>query len=203
MGTPGIASVNPSLTLLGDVLYSGPYGKQNGTHISFDSREALGGGLEAGFIINETFGISVGAIYVNKSFQQNNYTAANGDQVTATQTQGFVHFPVMLRFYPLRILTIGVGGFYNTSVSKWAVSYDQNGQNFTSDLSNDDLGRKSYDYGAIVSLGLELPVTKSWSLMGDVRLTQSLTSAAQANTDNWQYRDFHVIAGLKFNLGEN
>jgi hypothetical protein len=197
------AGLNPSLSIAGDVLFSGPYAQQNGINLSFSGRESLGGGLLMSFVINKSFGLEIGTLYLNQTFTEQNYDS-NFGAVTATESSGILHFPVLLKFYPLRIFSIGLGAFYTLAISNWSITYtDSSGVSHTDNVSYAARNLGTSDFGAVISAGLNIPLSDLFSVFGDLRLTQSLTSMATQNTSNWQYRNFQILAGVTFNFGEH
>ncbi len=117
------------------------------------------------------------------------YLTRGGD-VPGQESFKQLHVPIFARFWPAKIFTLGIGGYYSRVVSG----------DLAARSPSPALRYSNNDYGAMGEAGFDIPVTKYVGVMAEARLMQSIASkVGDANT--WDDRNLQILAGVRFTLG--
>ena len=115
-----------------------------------------------------------------------------GTPVSSQFTSGALHFPVLARYQLFNFLSPGIGLYYSRIVTSWTVSAP------SVQSTTVDYGRN--DFGVVAGLGVDIPVSESILVIGDVRYSRSLTDAARASNEVLKFSDLRVLAGVAVKL---
>jgi hypothetical protein len=183
----------------------------SGTELTQSSGKAslgIGGGALLGISAGTFLELEIGALKIARKYEVKTATASSTD--LSTYTQGAVQLPLLLRFNLLPFLSIGAGGFYNLGmgdIKKSSVETASDGTVETSSSkgSFSSFGLKKNDFGALVSLGIYVPVAPKISFIVDGRYALGL-SDVNANPGSstpvvkQKYTDIQVLAGLRISI---
>jgi outer membrane protein W len=176
------AWAGPSFSLVGDAIYSKPYG----TGVSADTKAKIGygGGLLAEFRLSPRVGMELGGLYLMRNFH------SNGALLTSTVVQA----PLLFRYWFGRVVSMGLGGYYSTAIGD---NVKSKVDGTTTDVAYSSLGFKKTDYGAVGSLGFSFRLSNSAAFLIDARYTYGLADI-DTNTEKDRYQDAHLLIGLRF-----
>ncbi len=158
------------------------------TTLTLTGKPAFGGGAAAVFG-SGSVGFELGAFYMGRSYD---IDIGLGVQ---NQKYNFVHVPALVRFNLGRVVSLGVGGFFNSLTGN--LTETQSGVTTTEPVGNDF---KTSQYGAVASLGFDIPMGGSTGLVIDGRyaLTLSETLVDTTTGNSWKPTDIQAFVGLRF-----
>ena len=117
------------------------------------------------------------------------------DTVTATSvsnelTLNTIQFPFLFKFYLVPSIALGVGGYFSHGMGSIQIG--------SSTITYKDAGLGADDYGALVSLGLQIAILPYVSLMGDFRYLYGLQNISQISSISTTLSDIQFLAGVRF-----
>jgi hypothetical protein len=164
---------------------------RSGQTLALDTSPIFGGGVTSELLITEQFSLEADVFYLSRRFSSNT-AEFFGSRVNSTILSGSLQVPIMVRFHPMPILTLGLGGYYSRVVSSWVVSaggFDSKSLDFGSD-----------DVGVMLALGVIVPVGESMSIVGDVRYAKSLLDLDSSTQNTLSVADVQIYSGVRFNF---
>lgn len=106
-------------------------------------------------------------------------------------------FPLVLRLWPVRFLSIGGGLYYGTAINKTITKDDGSGP-VQSDYATE--GLKTTDFGAVGLLGLNIPLFSVVRLLVEGRYTFGLYNVSVDTSVTAKYDDAQVLAGIRIGI---
>jgi opacity protein-like surface antigen len=180
-----------SFGVLGAVAIQSPSYSHDGDSTTVDGKTSYGGGVTLEQRFSPRLSLEEDLLYLNRSFSRKTADFF-GTDVNSTVTSGYLHVPVMVRFRPIPILSLGAGGYYSRTISTWTVSAEGFGSR-TADYGKDD-------FGYTVAAGAGVPMAKNLSVVADLRYSRSLTDNARDSNDDLKFSDIRFLAGIRFDF---
>jgi len=190
-GAVNAAPEPAKIGLIGGIVYSDPKVSENGTRTSLRGAQSNGGGLLAEFTLGGALGLETGAYVFDRRME----TFQNGGNTYNLRGLS-LNIPLLVRFYPLKIMSLGAGAYYGTTLGnlKGTGSTTAGDRNFTPA----EAGVGNNDWGVAAAVGLDIPLSDHFGILGDVRYLLSAFNAGNTNTSSWRYRDLFLQAGLRY-----
>ena len=168
------------------------------TIASSKGKFSFGGGASIVFG-GPSFGVEVGGNYLTSEGTVTFGGLASGD---ASIKYSYVQIPLLLRMNLGRVLSVGVGGYYNKHIGKISAT-DATG---TYELEygapatgGGGVPMKGSSYGLLGSLGFDIPIGASAGLIIDGRYAYGLAEVAVDTTQySWKPSDIQAFVGLRF-----
>lgn len=157
---------------------------------TFTGKFAFGGGA-AVVLGSGTAALELGANYLTRNFTIEQPGASSANKYS------MVNIPVMLRLNLGRVVSVGVGGYANLAMGNFT---EESGGVTSTTPVKDTL--KSTEFGAVASLGFDIPMGASTGLVIDGRYTmalaEALNDATVAGGNSWKPSDIQAFVGLRF-----
>ena len=167
------------------------------TITSAKGKFAFGGGASMVFG-GPAFGVEVGGSYLTS---EGTVTLAGGSSGDASIKYSYLQIPLLMRLNLGRVISVGVGGYYNKHLGK-VTTTDVNGtteSSFDTASTGTGVAMKGSSYGLLGSLGFDIPLGASTGLVIDGRYAYGL---AEVSMDTAQYAwkpvDIQAYVGLRF-----
>jgi len=164
-------------------------GDSNNASLSADPKWGYGAMASIELGLADYAGIALGAHYMQRRFQ------ISGGAIDWTRTIQTITVPLEARFYLLRVLSVGAGGFAAFPVGKTKDSFD----NGDSTLVNTGSKRKGVDYGLTGALGVNVPLGPV-GIFGEARYNYGLTDSAANSDVEEKIRDLLFTVGVKVKI---
>jgi hypothetical protein len=175
---------------VGGLNFSGTYSGQ--------TNPALGFGLDFGF--SRYFSAELDALYTQRSF--GGTLDAAGDAFT--QSQKTVEFPVLVRFHPHSLFSVGGGMYYALYPGNINGTLTTFGKTKVVNASYQDSSQNQADFGFVVSAAVDIPVPfrvpifSEVGLVVDARYLIGWENNSLINTTSLKFREFMILGGLRF-----
>jgi hypothetical protein len=164
-------------------------GGSNSVSLSSDPKWGYGVMTAVELGLADYAGVSLGAHYLHRRFQ------ISGNGVDLTRTIPTLFFPLEARFYLMKILSIGAGGFAADPVGKTSDSYSVG----DTTVVNTGSSRNGVDYGLTGALGVNLPLGPL-GVFGEVRYNYGLSDSASNGDVEEKMRDLLFTVGVKVKI---
>ena len=159
---------------------------------------AFGGGASVVFG-GPVFGVEVGVSYLTS--EGTTMLSQSGVTVDISPKWSYVQIPLLARMNLGRVVSLGLGGYYNKAVGKLVTT----SQGTTVEGSFDDalasgLPMKSSSYGALASLAFDIPLGASAGLVIDGRYALGLADVSldsSVNGYSWKPSDIQAYVGIR------
>jgi hypothetical protein len=160
--------------------------------VSSNTKLGFGGGAQVEFGLGPMAGLEVGAVYLGRKTDISPLNPAFGEL-----TYHYLQVPVQVRIWLNHFITVGVGGYYAMALGDIT---DANGNTATYSTA----GLKKSDLGLIGSLGFNVPLAPTTSLMAEGRYAmglQDINDPAVAGAST-KWTDIQMLVGLRFGMGK-
>lgn len=167
--------------------------KLSGGGASYTSETAIGyGGAIFGFNLGKKTTLEFNALYSKRSYSSSGTLV--GTTTTLKVTTKYLEFPVLVRFWPIKWLSLGAGGYYAKQTGSVDSELTAGGRTTTG--SGSWSGKKA-DYGVLGSVSLVFGKMVCFYLDG--RYYYGLANASSGTTTvNWQGMQGLVGALVRF-----
>jgi hypothetical protein len=165
---------------------------------STTTNATFGGGIIADLSFYEDFQIEAGALYLPYSYSNSIITGTTSTQYTYK----FFHFPVLVRWSPLPILSIGAGGYLGFGTGTIDSQVNLGNGTSTTPLSSSysTANFNSTDFGLVFSVAGDLPIGPLVSLFVDARYQLGLVDLNNDLTATFKMNAFMVLVGARLNF---
>jgi opacity protein-like surface antigen len=176
------AEASVSLKVFGGVNYTrADLIDEDGGSLDADSLIGLGGGIGTEFHLNETFGIGLDVLYIQKKLG-----AEINDEFEISVQTNYLMVPLLLRVSPIEMLTFGLGGYFAYGIGETSITV--NDVTITDDIDDD----AQTDYGLTVALGAKFPLSDQIGIFLEGRYNMGLK-----DMDN-SVQDIQGFVGLSY-----
>lgn len=198
VGNSAFAVVHPSLKALGGAVMSGPNNPAG--YPSYSADTTIGGGATFQLGMGTKFSAEVGAFYIERQYTTTvKILNVNND---LSYNEKALQFPLIFRLWPVPFMNFGLGGHFTKYLGTIAYSVKRQGssQPVRTELKRSTGQRTESDYGAIASLGFDIPLKRALGLVIDGRYIYGIRDNDRG-ASNLKMHEIQGWAGLRFGLG--
>ena len=180
-----------SVSALGGLGWTNPSISTPGvTNVSSKLGAGYGGAIEIGLV--PFFSLEADVLDMKRKFQFDTAAVAG-----IGESANYLQIPVMLRFSPLSLVSVGGGFYYANGLGNVSTSV---GGVAGADQTFAQAGLKNSDFGMVLSGRLRLPIMPLVGIIVDARYLLGLTNVATDPTATIKYRDIQTLFGINFML---
>jgi hypothetical protein len=116
-----------------------------------------------------------------------------------TQTQHMYELPLLLRYYPSPIFSLGGGVYYAKYYGQLADNFSlTNGSTLSTNQDFGSANQTTSDFGLVVGVRLDMPFDEDWGFVVDGRLNWGLSNNSTQPGFSLRFSDVQLMAGLRF-----
>lgn len=152
----------------------------------------IGGGAEASFGFGGNWSFDAGLLYLQRKYG----TDIPGSSVSFTTTQTGIEVPVLVRYWPVHVFSVGLGGYYMKYLGNLNYEVTLNGVTGNTTSTYAAANQTTSDYGLVASIGIDIPIGLMTGLVVDARYEHGLKNNFPSG--DVKFRDFTGIVGVRF-----
>ena len=183
---PAVADAKPTWRIYGVGNYSQFKAEVDGTASRFSTNRKLGfgGGIGVEAMLGKMVSLEAGGAFIQRK----------SEIAGTTTTFNFIEVPVLFRLWFGNIVNVGLGGYVGMGIGD--ISQSAGGVSGTTTYAL--AGLKTLDYGALGSVGFDIPMGSSAGIFVEGRYAYGLANASDVAGVTGKFNDMRAVAGFRF-----